>query len=97
MRLFRTLFEIFIKKFRSFSCKEGEPDLNAIKTALKLLKDEHLLGLFPQGTRVKGEDLGKAHSGVALLSIKSNKKVIPVYIGGNYVPFTKMRVFWRAN
>ncbi|CCJ33324.1 lysophospholipid acyltransferase family protein [Caloramator australicus] len=83
-----------LKNLGAFPVRRGEPDLNAIKTALKLLKDENLLGLFPQGTRVKGDDLGKAHSGVALLSIKSNKKVIPVYIGGNYVPFTKMRVFF---
>ncbi|MCX7904751.1 MAG: 1-acyl-sn-glycerol-3-phosphate acyltransferase [Caloramator sp.] len=83
-----------LKKLGAFPVRRGEPDLNAIKTALKLLKDGHLLGLFPQGTRVKGEDLGKAHSGVALLSIKSNKKVIPVYIGGSYIPFTRMKVYF---
>jgi len=83
-----------LNKLGAFPVRRGEPDLNAIKTSLKLLKDGHLLGLFPQGTRVKGEDLGSAHSGVALLAIKSNKKVIPVFIGGSYVPFTKMKVFF---
>ncbi|SEF76432.1 1-acyl-sn-glycerol-3-phosphate acyltransferase [Caloramator fervidus] len=90
---FKNPFLRFLLKYLgAYPVRRGEADLNAVKNTLKLLKEGNLVGLFPQGTRVKGNDLGKAHSGVALFAIKSGKKVIPVYISGNYVPFTKMRV-----
>lgn len=75
-----------------YPVRRGEADLNAVKTTLKILKDKQLVGMFPEGTRVKGGEFGKANPGVAMFSIKSGKPVIPVYISGSYKPFTKMGI-----
>lgn len=86
------IFKFFLEKVGAYPVRRGEVDLTAVKTTLKYLKEGQLIGLFPQGTRIKGDDLGKAHSGVAVFAVKSNKKVIPTFISGSYKPFTKMKV-----
>lgn len=93
--LFKTkILAWFLNSIGTFPVKRGEPDLNAVKTTLKILKDDGLIGLFPEGTRVKTGDLGTAHSGVALFAIKTGKPVVPVYIGGSFKPFTKIKVVY---
>jgi 1-acyl-sn-glycerol-3-phosphate acyltransferase len=83
-----------ILKLGVFPVRRGEADLNAIKTAIKTLKDNEVLGLFPEGRRIKGTELGKANAGVAMFSIKSGKSVLPVCIIGTYKLFSKMKVIY---
>ncbi|TDT61878.1 lysophospholipid acyltransferase family protein [Fonticella tunisiensis] len=99
---FMTKYEAFknpvlrflLYKLGMFPVKRGEADLNAVKTTLKILRDKQLVGLFPEGTRIKGGAFGKANPGVAVFSIKSSKPIIPVYISGNFKPFTRMKVIF---
>lgn len=86
------ILRFILNKLETFPVKRGEADLNAVKTTLKVLKDKQLIGLFPEGTRIKCGELGRANSGVAVFATKSGKPVIPVYISGSYRPFTKLRV-----
>ena len=86
------LLKFLLDNVGAYPVRRGETDLTAVKNTLKLLKEGQLVGLFPQGTRVRGDDLGKAHSGVAVFALKSNKSVIPAYISGSYKPFCKMKV-----
>ncbi|MBZ4662361.1 MAG: 1-acyl-sn-glycerol-3-phosphate acyltransferase [Caloramator sp.] len=81
-----------IKKLGAFPVRRGEADLNAVKTTLKLLKENNLVGLFPEGTRSKTGELGEANAGVAMFAIKSGVPVIPVCIVGNYRPFTRIKI-----
>ncbi len=94
--------EIFKNKLLAWICKDlkafpvdrGKMDMKAIKTALKVLKDGELLGIFAQGTRVKeGEDVA-AKAGVALFAVKSGAPVIPVAIKANYKLFSKVDVYF---
>lgn len=86
------VLKVILKYIGVYPVKRGEADLNAIKLTLKLLKDKNLVGLFPEGTRVKTGQLGKANPGVAMFSIKSGKVVIPTLITGTYRPFSKLRI-----
>ncbi|KRQ86623.1 1-acyl-sn-glycerol-3-phosphate acyltransferase [Caloramator mitchellensis] len=88
------LMKFLLENVGAYPVRRGETDLTAVKNTLKLLKEGQLVGLFPQGTRVKGNDLGKAHSGVAVFALKSNKPVIPTYISGSYKPFSRMQVIF---
>lgn len=76
----------------AFPVKRGTSDLNAIKTALKHLKDGHAIGIFPEGTRNKTGKLGKAEPGVSLLSIKSSTPILPVGINSNYKLFSMINI-----
>ena len=59
-------------------------DMKAVKTALKVLKDGHILGIFAEGTRVKEGQQVEAKGGVALFAMKGNTNVIPCAISGSY-------------
>lgn len=81
-----------LTKLGVYPIRRGEADLNAIKTTLKVLKDKQLVLLFPEGTRIKGKELGKASPGVAMFSIKSGKTAVPVLVSGSYKLFSKVYI-----
>lgn len=64
--------------------KRGQSDVQAIKSSLRVLKDEKVLGIFPEGTRVKEGEVKEAESGFVMLGVKSKCPVVPVGIKGSY-------------
>ncbi len=83
-----------IKWLGAFPVKRGTADLESFKTALKILKEKHILGIFPEGKRTMGKDLSKVKikPGAALLAIKSGAQILPVALEGNYKIFSRVRV-----
>lgn len=67
-------------------------DLSAIRNSLKILKEEKILGIFPEGTRVDKMNLENAKSGIGLIAIKGKSPVVPVYIDANYRVFSKVKI-----
>lgn len=63
-----------------FPVKRGAADKNAIKTAVKILKFDNCLGIFPEGTRSKTGKIGKAESGVSLIAAMTKAPIIPAAI-----------------
>lgn len=47
------LFGAFLKKLGAFPVAREEVDIKAIKTSLRHIKNGQVLGIFPEGTRVK--------------------------------------------
>lgn len=86
------LLGAFLTKLTVFPVDRDGSDLSAIKKALRILKEERVIGIFPEGTRVKGLDLNNAKSGVALLGYKSKSPILPIYIEGTYKIFSKINV-----
>lgn len=76
-----------------FPVDRNEPDLSTIKNSIRILKSENVLGIFPEGTRVKEMNLENAKAGIALISIKSKSPVLPIYIEGDYKPFSKIKIY----
>ena len=74
------IFAAAIRALHVFPVKRGTADKTAIKHAVKLLKNGHCLGIFPEGTRSKTGELGKAEAGVGLITAMTNAPVIPVAI-----------------
>lgn len=93
----KELFEkAFLKKLLTwlgvFPVDREVADLSAVKTALRVLKADKVLGMFPEGTRVKEFNPENAKAGVALLAMKSKAPVLPVYIEGSYKIFSKIKI-----
>lgn len=76
-----------------FPVNRDDVDISAVKKSLKILKDNRVLGIFPEGTRVKEINFNNAKSGVSLLAIKSKSPVIPIYIDSNYKLFSKGTIY----
>lgn len=53
----------------------------ALTTALALLNEDRLVGVFPEGTRGRG-DVSSAKAGIAWLAVRSGSPVVPVAILG---------------
>ncbi|MBP5737047.1 MAG: 1-acyl-sn-glycerol-3-phosphate acyltransferase, partial [Acidaminococcaceae bacterium] len=69
-------------KLGAFPVKRGEMDRDAIKTGLTLLKENQVLAVFPEGTRSKTGELGRAGGGAFMMGIKRKAKIVPAYIYG---------------
>lgn len=83
--------------------KRGKSDVGAVKTALKALKGNDKLLIFPEGTR--HDEIGEGKTGAAMMAIRTGVPVLPVYIspernlfkrtkvyiGQPYMPFTENR------
>lgn len=89
----KSLFELpvlgrAIKALHAFPVDRDHADRGAITSALAVLQQGCLLGIFPQGTRVKDVPL-EFNQGVALLAEKSGAPVIPVALSGTEGVWTK--------
>jgi 1-acyl-sn-glycerol-3-phosphate acyltransferase len=60
----------------------AKASMAALETAAALLRDGHLVGIYPEGTRSRDGFLHRGHSGVAHLAITTGAPIIPVGIVG---------------
>ena len=86
------LARFFLAKMYAIPISRGKGDLGAIKTALNALKSGKTLGIFPEGTRSSGGILPFGQ-GAALMALRADVPVIPVYIKGGYKIFRQVKVF----
>ncbi|WP_462360958.1 lysophospholipid acyltransferase family protein [Parvimonas micra] len=92
--------EIFEKKLLAkFFTKLGvipidreNTDLKAIKSCFRVIRSGNILGIFPEGTRVKTIDIKNMKKGVALIALKNKVNIIPIHIEGTYKIFSKITV-----
>ena len=89
------IFAAAITNLGVFPVKRGTADKTAIKRALALLKEGKCLGLFPEGTRSKTGELGKAEAGVGLIAAMSKVPVLPAAIINTNKIFSSEKLFPR--
>ena len=68
------------KKMGAFPVNTGTSDIDSLKHAIKVLREEKVLGIFPQGTRVQDSPLIRREdilSGVALIALKTGADIVP--------------------
>lgn len=79
---FESPFRWIFTGYGAFPVRRGEGDLNALKSALKILKAGHAMLISPEGTRTKSGELQQAHEGVALIALRSGAPILPVAMWG---------------
>jgi 1-acyl-sn-glycerol-3-phosphate acyltransferase len=70
----------------------------SIKKTITLLKEGHILGIFPEGTRSLDGKLLKLNSGIIKIALQTNAPIIPIGINGTfdiYPPHAKIPVFFK--
>lgn len=85
-----------LKKLEVIPVKRGMSDITAFKSCLRVLKEQQLLLIFPEGTRVKeGEEID-GRPGAVVMAARANVPVIPVYIEKRKRIFRKSNVVFGA-
>lgn len=89
------LFPILGNLFEIICVKRDSKDITAMKEALRTLKSNGAIGIFPEGTR-NGFDKndGKIKNGAAYMALKTGAKVLPIGIVGPSKPFTKNAIIY---
>ena len=79
-----------LKKLNAIPLQREGGDRRAIQTAFHILKAEHPLLLFPEGTRSRNGKFQKAKAGVGMLAWRSGSNVLPVHLSGTFRLFPNL-------
>ena len=74
------IFSWLIKKCGAFPVVRGAGDNTAIDKAISDIKDGRAFVIFPEGTRSKDGNIGRAKSGIAVIAGMATAPVLPVCI-----------------
>lgn len=88
----------FLRALGAFPVNREGTDIQAVKTAMKVIREDENLLIFPEGTTIHG-GIGShdglpahAHSGIAMIGVHSGAALIPVFVGGEKKLFRKTTI-----
>ena len=84
----------FFEKMNGIMIGRGETDMAAMRKCMQVLKDNHVLGIFPEGTRHQDEMMAHIETGAALIALRSKATIIPCYIHGKFRLFHRTHVYF---
>lgn len=82
-----------LNKLNVIPINREKPDVSTIKNILRSIKDGYVLGIFPEGTRIKEPGFGKAKAGLSVFAIKGKAQVVPISIISNYKLFNRVTIY----
>lgn len=82
-----------LNRLKVIPINREKPDISTIKNILKAIKDGYVLGIFPEGTRVKEPGFGEAKAGLSLFAIKGKAVVVPISVISNYKIFNRVTIY----
>ena len=77
------------RSVRCIPTRRGKNAVKGIKEALRRLKNNCVVGVFPEGTRSEDGSLQEAKLGTGFLMMKAKVPVVPVYVYGTAEAFPK--------
>jgi len=83
-----------IRGWGAFPVKRGGVSKEAIRTAIKLMEQGNVMGIFPEGTR--NASLGAGKRGAVTIAVRSGAIVVPVALIGSYRLFRRMYAIYGA-
>lgn len=86
------LFSWFIASLGAIKVERDTTDLSAIDEAIRLLEAGRNLVIFPEGLRSLNGEILPFKPGVAIIALITGVPILPVYIGGKYGVFSRIRM-----
>lgn len=89
-----------IRTLGAFPVNRDGTDIQAVKTAMKVIHEGDNLMIFPEGTTIRngvGYHDGlpaHAHSGIAVIGVRSGATIVPVFADGRKRLFHKTRIIF---
>lgn len=69
-------------------------DMQAVRACLKTLKEGHVLGIFPEGTRHKKTLMQEMESGIAMIALRGNVPILPAFVAGKPKLFRRVDCYY---
>ena len=69
-------------------------DMAAMRACLKVLKEDHVLGIFPEGTRHHEGVMQSMETGIAMIALRAKVPLLPAYIQGRPKAFRRINVYF---
>jgi len=83
--IFKNTFISFIlKNVNAFPVDRKNIDIIAFKKAINILREEKVLGIFPEGTRSSNGELQELKLGAIKIALKTGIPILPVGISGTH-------------
>ena len=76
-----------LPRVKAFPVRRGAADRTAIRTAIELLRQGEVVGIFPEGTRTPTGELLPPQRGAGLIALRAGVPVVPVALVGTFRPF----------
>ena len=94
----KELFEIpilknILKKLNAIPAQRDGKDLSVLRDSIKLIKKGKILGIFPEGTRVKEIKRENIKDGAGYIALKSKTDILTIEIISSYKPFFKTNLY----
>jgi len=84
--LFNPVLAPFLRAGGAFKVRRGEGDVEAMRTAVELVREGEIVVMFPEGTRqTKGlvkRHAARPHTGAARIALTAKAPLVPAAIGG---------------
>ncbi len=77
-------FGWIMRHLHSFPVKRDKGDYGAIKLSLTALNKGKPLVIFPEGTRVKDNNLKRGQPGIGFIVTRAKVPVVPAYVKGSF-------------
>lgn len=71
------------RAYNAFPVVRHSPDRHALKQALQILRDGHVLMMYPEGTRSRDLQMHRPYAGAGFLARKSQAPIVPVAVWGS--------------
>ena len=94
----KELFEIpilknILKSLNAIPAQRDGKDLSVLSDSIKLIKTWKILGIFPEGTRVKEIKRENIKDGAGYIALKSKTDILTIEIISSYKPFCKTDLY----
>jgi 1-acyl-sn-glycerol-3-phosphate acyltransferase len=73
-----------IRSHGTLSIRRGESDREALRRMRKTVRENHLLGMFIEGTRQRSGVPGQARPGAAMVAIQEGVPIVPAAVYGSF-------------
>lgn len=89
---YNKLFSWFIERLGAVKVERQTTDLSAFDAAIRVLESNKSLVIFPEGLRSLNGEILPFKPGVVIIALLTKTPIIPVYIGGRYSLFHRMKM-----
>lgn len=71
----------FLVRLHCILVDRHNSDMEAMRNSTRVLREGHILGIFPEGTRHHEGQMEQIEAGTALLTMRAKVPLVPVYFG----------------